>query len=169
MIIYLYPNKLTNFFYFREEITLLQSKTNFEVEIHDLSFIVNKDLNKVFKNKEKKAKNIIKFKSLTIWKVYLDNLLKKKRITIINYINFDSFNGILVNYYLLKKNIKMIKYFSPGGFDIYYHKENKLNKKIFKNILNFKKLLIYLKSKLYEQALKISFKKNIFCTVEKKK
>ena len=49
MIIYLYPNKLTNFFYFREEITLLQSKTNFEVEIHDLSFIVNKDLNKVFK------------------------------------------------------------------------------------------------------------------------
>ena len=58
MIIYLYPNKLTNFFYFREEITLLQSKTNFEVEIHDLSFIVNKDLNKVFKNKEKKQKNI---------------------------------------------------------------------------------------------------------------
>ncbi len=162
MIIYLYPNKLTNFFYFREEINLLQTKTNFEVEIHDLSFFVNKNLNKVFKTKEKKAKNIKKFKSLTSWKAYFDNLLKKKRITIINYINFDSFNGILVNYYLLKKNIKMIKYFSPGGFDIYYHKENKLNlEKVLKNILNFNKLLIYLKSKIYEQALKkFHFKKN---------
>ena len=65
MIIYIPPYKFTNFFYYQNEFEILKKKTKIKIEIHDLSYILNKDNNKYFLKSYKDKVKVLKFHSIS--------------------------------------------------------------------------------------------------------
>ena len=147
MIIYIPPYKFTNFFYYQNEFEILKKKTKIKIEIHDLSYILNKDNNKYFLKSYKDKVKVLKFHSISSWKSHMESLIKKNnKVKVFNYIYNETLSSILINYYLYKKGIDIIKIFTPGGFDIDYDTKNSITlTKIVKIFINLGKYFIFLK------------------------
>ena len=160
MIIYLLPYKCTNYFYYQNEINIVKKKTN--IEIHDLSFIQYKNKKKFFKSSNKDEVKVLKFLSISNWKDHMKSLInKEKKILVFNFQLNETFSSIIVNYFLFKNNLDIIRIFSPGVTSIDLDTRNKITfKKIILNVYKFKKIIYYLKFKFIGFLLKkIKFKK----------
>ena len=163
MIIYIPPYKFTNFFYYQNEFEILKKKTKIKIEIHDLSYILNKDNNKYFLKSYKDKVKVLKFHSISSWKSHMESLIKKNnKVKVFNYIYNETLSSILINYYLYKKGIDIIKIFTPGGFDIDYDTKNSITlTKIFENFYKFRKIFYFFKKKFFGFLLRqIKFKYN---------
>jgi hypothetical protein len=161
MIIYLLPYKFTNFFYYQNEINIVKKKTN--IEIHDLSFIQYKNKKKFFKNANKDGVKVLKFLTISNWKDHMKSLIsKEKKILVFNFQLNESFTSIIVNYFLFKNNLDIIRIFSPGVPSVDLDTRNKITlKKILLNVYKLKKVFYYLKFKFLGILLnKIKFKRN---------
>lgn len=164
MLIFLFPYKFTDFFYYREDVKFLVKYIKGKIEIHDLGYFINKSWYKKLQAPSTKKIKVKKFKTLNNWKKYFLLLYsRKKKIIIINFIHDHSIKSLILNYFLSKKNVTIIKQFTPGGFDIDLNKKNNINfDKIIKNLFQFKKIFYFIKSRLYRIILsKIKFKNNI--------
>ena len=77
----------------------------------------------------------------------MESLIKKNnKVKVFNYIYNETLSSILINYYLYKKGIDIIKIFTPGGFDIDYDTKNSITlTKIFENFYKFRKIFYFLK------------------------
>lgn len=140
------------------------------LEVHDLSYIVNKDWRKAFT--ESKNSFTKEFKSLQEWKKNIEKKIKKnKKIYVLNLLDINTLNSLLIHQILNKKEIFLIQYRAP---------EIKLQKKkIFKEIVisffyifffNFKKFLFLLKqSTFYKIVNLIKYENLAILYVGKKK
>jgi hypothetical protein len=160
-LIHIFQYKFTNHDFKSREYDELEKKFKIKVIVHDLSKIFYSDLTHI---KAKNFKNSIKFTSLSKWLKTLDKL-KKKNVTIVNELSFDSFKSLIIHYYLKKSNIPMIMDINAGVIDASDFSTKKLSlqiiwikiKKIFNNI----NLLLYFLKKKFLNILFffIKFKK----------
>ena len=104
-LLHLFQNKFTDHDYNNREYGELEKKFKTKVIVHDLSKIFHSDLSHV---KVKRFKKTIKFDSLYKWIKTLDKLKKKKNVTVINELGYDSFKSLIIFYFLKKSNIPMI-------------------------------------------------------------
>lgn len=172
MFIFIFPYRFTNDFYNKYNICELKKNLNVPMEVHDLSYIVNKDWRKAFNGKKS---NVIKeFKSIDEWKKYIENKLKiKKKIFILSELDLNNFNSILIHRILNKKEITLLQYKSP---EIYVQQRKKLtfSEIIFKFFIllfsNYKRLIFTLKQRFLNYFIKlIKFKKLIILYSGRKK
>lgn len=170
MIIIIFPYKFTKSFYYKFKINELRKNLMAPLEVHDLSYIVNKDWRKAFT--ESKNSFTKEFKSLQEWKKNIEKKIKKnKKIYVLNLLDINTLNSLLIHQILNKKEIFLIQYRAP---------EIKLQKKkIFKEIVisffyifffNFKKFLFLLKqSTFYKIVNLIKYENLAILYVGKKK
>ena len=84
MLLVLFPLKFTHFYYYLLDIDCLKKRGGIDIEIHDLSHDLNKDLSQGFLAKSHKSAK--KFSSFDEWKIRFDELNKKKKFN-----NFEFF------------------------------------------------------------------------------
>jgi len=112
MLLFLFPYKFTESFYYRHQIDVLKKRLKTKVEIHDLSNILNKKWNRAFLNKSHKAAKV--FNSVNEWNYYFYKMLKReKKIYVINLLDINSFNSILIHLTLNKSKVKVLQFCSP--------------------------------------------------------
>ena len=142
-ILFLFPYRFTEFFYYKFEISKLEKKYNLKVMIHDLSNIINSEkLNAVWKTKlEKKT---LKFSSLISWFFYF-NKIRKKKIIIFNYIKTQNLSSFIIN--LLIKLSKLPVMFFEEAYPFPISKKNIhfFFSRIKLHGFNYKVYLFYLK------------------------
>ena len=123
-------------------------------EVHDLSYIVNKEWRKAFTGKRNKF--VKEFKTIQEWKKNIEKKIKKnKKIYILNFLDTNTFNSLLLHRILNKKEIFLIQLRSPG---IQLNKKKFFNEivKIFFYTLffNFKRFLFLFKQSLFSKIIK---------------
>ena len=160
-IIFVIHFKLTKTHYEKFDITELEERHDFEIEIHEIGKFINPNLENILKRNFSYI-NTKSFDSFRDWKVYLLNMinLSDKNLFVINFVDWVNFNSFRVNYFLKKnKSIKVIE------FSRYVHpflesspiEFSRLLYLIKTAILNFKKIKIYFSSK-FLQLFKNYFK-----------
>ena len=98
-ILFLYPDKFTNFEYYKFEFSQLKKKYKFNIIINDLSNLIhNQRLNLIWKSK--RYKKAILFSSIKDW-IFFFNKIKKKNIIIFNFASQNySLNSLIIKIFL---------------------------------------------------------------------
>ncbi len=143
-IIHIFQYKFTNHDYKSREYAELEKKFKTKVIIHDLSKIFYSDISHI---KAKNFKNSIKFSSLQKWLKILNKFKKKKNVTIVNELGFDTFKSLIIHYYIKKSRIPMIVDINAGVID---------EAEFFSKNLNFAKIWIKVK-KVYDNVNLLSY------------
>ena len=161
MLLVLFPLKFTHFYYYLLDIDCLKKKGGMDIEIHDLSHDLNKDLSQGFLAKSHKSAK--KFYSFDEWKIRFDELNRKKNLTILNFLDFNSFSSLRYYSYLKNRKLKIFRIGSAGVLQ-----QGSYNKKnisyFYNNLVNinffYKKLYFLLKIKLiiflYQRFFKLN-------------
>jgi hypothetical protein len=152
-LLHLFQNKFTDHDYNNREYGELEKKFKTKVIVHDLSKIFHSDLSHV---KVKRFKKTIKFDSLYKWIKTLDKLKKKKNVTVINELGYDSFKSLIIFYFLKKSNIPMIIDRNIGVVD---------EAEFFTENLNLEKIWIKIKKVFRNYTLLTFFLKKKFLNV----
>lgn len=152
-LLHLFQHKFTDHDYNNREYGELEKKFKTKVIVHDLSKIFHSDLSHV---KVKKFKKTIKFDSLYKWIKTLDKLKKKKNVTVINELGYDSFKSLIIFYFLKKSNIPMIIDRNIGVID---------EAEFFTENLNLEKIWIKIKKVFRNYTLLTYFLKKKFLNV----
>ena len=170
MFIIIFPYKFTKSFYYDFQINELRKNLMTSFEVHDLSYIVNKEWRKAFTGKRNKF--VKEFKTIQEWKKNIEKKIKKnKKIYILNFLDTNTFNSLLLHRILNKKEIFLIQLRSPG---IQLNKKKFFNEivKIFFYTLffNFKRFLFLFKQSLFSKIIKfIKYENLAILYVGKKK
>lgn len=159
MLLILFPYKYTEFYHYLIEVDKIKFQTGTEVEIHDLSSLINKGWEKSFPAKGySKSK---KFNSLKDWKSRFNKLYEtKKKLIIFNFLDINSFNSLLIHRYIKKKNTKIIRLGTAGVLLLtdYYNKKTLYYLKEFLNFDFFiRKIIFHLKLKTFHFIYKKFF------------
>ena len=126
MLILLHPYKFTEFHYMHYEFDFFEKKLCKEIEIHDLSQIINPKWNGAFRLKRhKKAK---KFNSIKEWDAYMKRLVKKNNnIVVFNNLDLNSFKSLVIQNKLSKYCKKIIKLDDPGQPNYWHEKKQRFS------------------------------------------
>tara|TARA_A100001011_G_C14322735_1_gene851809 strand:+ start:32799 stop:34031 length:1233 start_codon:yes stop_codon:yes gene_type:complete len=136
MFILLHPYKFTEFHHMHYELDFFEKKLCTEIEIHDLSQIINPKWDKAFRLKRhKKAK---RFNSIIEWDLYMKRLVQKKHnIVVFNNLDLNSFKSLVIQSKLSKYCKKIIKLDDPAQPNYWYEKKGNFSISNYKNkVLN---------------------------------
>ncbi len=180
-VIILYPFKFRYFDYQRFEINHLNKKN--DVIVFEFIQLFYKHFEKAYVSEKKKIPNLKKIFSLKQFYLTFEKLTEHKgKNVILNFINNDTLNGLLINSYINKKNLKIINFYNPGvstfnnsysnletnifnKFLLLYQRKNETIQKIKERILNLISNFIKVKNKYYlvagTKCLRELKKKNI--------
>ena len=175
-LVVLFPYTFTSFDYYKYEIDKLYKLKNIELEVHDLSLILNrKSFNEAWKVRKKIFKNHIKFKSLYEWIKYVKGL--KEKIIIYSFISLTNFKSFVVHFVIWKMKwnfmiratedvatykdksnmLKQILRKKPNLNQILFHTEKKIVIFLI-NLLHFEKIInLY----IFKKIKKFKSKKNL--------
>ncbi len=158
MLLFLFPYKFTESFYYRHQIDILKKRLKVKVEIHDLSNVLNKKWNRAFLEKTHKAAKV--FNSVNEWNYYFYKMLKKeKKIYVINLLDINSFNSILIHLILKKSKAKIIQFCSPEVCVEANSRKillvNKIKKTLKLFFFNPSRLLFLLKANIYNKIINL--------------
>ena len=164
-VIILYPFKFRYFDYQRFEINHLNKKN--DVIVFEFIQLFYKHFEKAYVSEKKKIPNLKKIFSLKQFYLNFEKLTEHKgKNVILNFINNDTLNGLLINSYINKKNLKIINFYNPGvstfnnsysnletnifnKFLLLYQRKNETIQKIKERILNLISKFIKVKNKYY--------------------
>ena len=178
-LVILFPYIFTKFDYYKYEIDKLYKSKDFDLEVHDLSEILNKKkFNEAWKVKKKIFKNHIKFDNLYQWTKYI--LKQDQKIIIYSFLSLTNFSSFLIHLVIWKSKyifmiqssedvatykdessfLKQILVKKPNLNQIFFHSKRMLvilltNFLKFQNIIN---LYIYKKDKTFKSENNLDIK-----------
>ncbi len=150
-LIILWPYKFDQFYFERLQLEILKKNLDLKYEVHDLSKITNPNFRHIFKNEVKE--NVKEFQTIAEWKDYFYKIINKEKIVVYNNLETNTFKSVIFHYILVKSQVKIIYFKSPGVPDTQLEKINKIN---------FKSIIGKLKRVIYNLSLLIFFIKNKF-------
>lgn len=156
-LIIIWPVVFREFDYYRLEIDFL--KTQFDVEVHELSKIFYPNIIKIYNPKTWcKRKLVRKYSSVFQWKKDFVNRTKNTKSVIMFNFHVNSFRKFLVRLFLKHKNYTIINY-SKNNIPIKSVNKDLIKNKIKKN-LSSNNIFFYLNSIFFQSISNIIFKSN---------
>ncbi len=137
IIVILWPYGFRSFDWDRLELYYLEKKS--DIVVYELLDIFSPWFAKAYAERSNKS-NVLRFNSLYSWakNFYILTKNSKGPVVLMNFVNYDSFKGLLINFIISKLNCTIIDYKQPGVPNVYKNKQNLIKsfRSKFKLIVN---------------------------------
>jgi hypothetical protein len=148
IILILSPYVFTKFFWKKYEMDLLEKRYNVKIVVHQFINLLFPNFKKAFKKKS--LKNVKNYYSINKW--VLDfNKIKNKNILVYSYINNENFYSLLINYFVGKSSLKILRYSYPDVPEF----KSKIKDSLFFNLKNISFFFFNLKKFLFNNISNI--------------